>query len=79
MGRQSWWIGALIGAAHGIVLLTALAPLSLLHPRIASDHDRPRFDRAIEPLGFFGLHYGRQTPAVTILAHAIFGAALPAL
>ncbi len=83
MGRQSWWIGALMGALHGLFLLTALTHIAMVHPRIASDYDRPGSGRFIEPPGFLGLHYGRQTPVITVFAHAVFGAilglALPAL
>ncbi len=78
VGRPSWWLGAIIGVLHGAFLLAALMHAPLLHPRMASDYDRPRSDRAIEPPGFFGLHYGRQTPAIAILAHAIFGMVLGA-
>ena len=76
IGHPSWWLGALIGLLHGTFLLAALMHAPLLHPRMASDYDRPRAGRIIEAPGFFGLHYGRQTPAIAIAAHAIFGAVL---
>ena len=50
--------------------------LPLIHPRMASDYDRPRSDRAIEPPGFLGQHYGKQTPAMALVAHVIYGAVL---
>ncbi len=78
MGHQSWWLGGVIGFAHGIFLLTMLMHLPLVHPRMASAYERPRSDRVIEPPGFLGLHYGRQTPAITLLAHTVFGAILGA-
>ena len=78
MGRQSWWIGALMGAAHGIFLLSALMHTPLVHPRMASEYDWFRSDRTIEPPGFMGVHYGAGTPIMTVLAHAIFGAILGA-
>ena len=77
-GRPSWWLGAVIGTLHGTFLLAALMHAPLIHPRMASDYDRPRSGRVIEPPGFFGLHYGRRTPVIAILAHAIFGAVLGA-
>ena len=73
IGAPSWWLGAIIGALHGTFLLTALMHMPLIHPRMASDYDRPRSDRAIEPPGFLGLYYGRQTPLIALLAHILFG------
>lgn len=78
LGHQSWWLGGLVGLAHGAFLLTMLMHLPLIHPRMASEYDRPRMDRAIEPPGFLGLHYGRQTPLVALLAHGAYGALLGA-
>lgn len=77
-GRQSWWLGALMGLVHGTFLLSALMHLPNVHPRIASDYDRPHSGRTIEPPGFFGLYYGHQTPLITLFAHAVFGAVLGA-
>lgn len=78
LGYKSWWLGVLMGLIHGTFLLSALMHLPHVHPRIASDYDQPHSGRAIEPPGFFGLYYGRQTPLVTLLAHALFGAVLGA-
>ena len=78
LGRQSWWLGALFGALHGMFLLTVLMHVPYIHPRMASEYDQPRSDRALEPPGFLGLHYGRQTPAVTLLGHIVYGAVLGA-
>ena len=78
IGHPSWWLGAIIGALHGTFLLAALMHAPLLHPRMASDYDRPHAGRSIEPPGFMGLHYGRQTPIIAIVAHTIFGAVLGA-
>ena len=41
-----------------------------------SDYDHPRSDRAIEPPGFLGMHYGKQTPVIALIAHTIYGAVL---
>ncbi len=78
LGRQSWWVGAAIGALHGTFLLTALMHVPYIHPRMASEYDQPRADRALEPPGFLGLNYGRQTPLVTLLGHIVYGAVLGA-
>ncbi len=78
IGFASWWLGAAIGALHGLFLLAGLMHLPLVHPRMVSDYDRPRTDRAIEPPGFLGLYYGRQTPAIAMVAHVVYGAILGA-
>ena len=78
LGHQSWWFGSLIGLGHGTFLLAGLMHLPVIHPRMISEYDRPRTGRAVEPPGFFGLHYGRQTPLSTLLGHALYGAILGA-
>ena len=77
-GFASGGRGAAVGGAHGLFLLAGLTHLPLVHPRMASDYDRPRADRAIEPPGFLGLHYGRQTPAIALLGHVLYGTILGA-
>ena len=77
LGVAGWWRGALIGIAHGLfvlVVITALMPG--LHPRMASEQHGPAAQNALEPPGFFALHYGVQTPLTILLSHAVFGAIL---
>jgi len=77
VGRATWWMGAALGALHGLVVLIALLPLLPgLHPRMASERRGPEPTRALEPPGFLGLNYGRRTPLVTIFAHVVYGAIL---
>jgi hypothetical protein len=79
-GRATWWLGAVIGLIHGVVALAVLVPaLPAIHPRMASNRAGP--DRAVvlEPPGPLALNYGRQTMAVTIIAHVLYGALLGAL
>jgi len=79
LGRTAWWIGALIGSLHGLVLLTTLAPLMpYLHPRMATEYEGPSYRRRLQPPGFLALHYGYRTPLTTLLAHALYGAILGA-
>jgi len=79
IGRTGWWLGALLGAAHGFVLLVMLLPLlPHLHPRMASEYEGPGGRRTLQPPGFLALNYGYRTPLTTILAHAIYGAILGA-
>jgi uncharacterized membrane protein YagU involved in acid resistance len=73
----SWWFGALIGTIQGIVVVTAVLPLLPgVHPRIVSDFWGPEPTRLLEPPGFLTTNYGRATPAILIIGHAIYGAIL---
>lgn len=77
LGRAGWWLGSAFGLIHGTVLLVAVMPLLPgLHPRMASEHQGPEPTRALEPPGFMAVHYGRRTPFVTLVAHAVYGAIL---
>lgn len=76
-GRATWWLGAGIGLVHGLAVLIALMPiLPAIHPRMASESRGPEPTKALEPPGFLALHYGRQTPTITLLAHVIYGGIL---
>ena len=76
--HQSWWLGSVFGLLHGTFLLTALMHVPYIHPRMASEYDQSRSDRMLEPPGFLGLHYGRQTPTITLLGHVVYGTILGA-
>ncbi|MDX1660225.1 MAG: hypothetical protein R3326_00420 [Gemmatimonadota bacterium] len=79
MGRADWLLGSIVGLGHGLVILVAVMPmLPGLHPRMASEHQGPEPTRALEPPGFLGLHYGRRTPALSLVAHLVYGAILGA-
>lgn len=41
IGLRSWWVGALVGALHGLFLLVSLPAMAQLHPRMASEYDAP--------------------------------------
>jgi hypothetical protein len=77
LGVASWWLGMLFGAFHGLVAVTVFVPLlSGVHPRMASERGGPELDAVLEPPGHFALNYGRETPIVTLVAHAVYGALL---
>lgn len=79
LDRAGWWLGALGGVVHAVFVLLVLMPLLPgLHPRMASERQGPTPTRALQPPGFLALHYGRQTPIVTLLAHVIYGAIIGA-
>lgn len=73
MGHAEWWIGGLFGLGHGVAVLVLVFPLIAgAHPRMLSERGGPWLS-ALEPPGFLGLNYGRETPGVTVLAHVVFG------
>jgi uncharacterized membrane protein YagU involved in acid resistance len=78
-GLATWWLGAFFGAFHGLAALVVIVPLLPgVHRRMASERGGPRLDAVLEPPGLFALNYGRETPAVTLVAHIIYGAVLGA-
>jgi hypothetical protein len=73
----SWWLGALFGLFHGLVALLVMVPLLPgAHRRMASERGGPHLDAVLEPPGIFALNYGRETPLITLVAHAVYGALL---
>lgn len=79
IGHANWWVGALLGALHGLFLLTAVLPvLPHMHPRMATEYDGPSGKRRLEPPGFLGLNYGYRTPVTTLIGHVVYGAILGA-
>jgi hypothetical protein len=79
IGWTTWWLGAGVGLAHASFVLAAGMPLIPgFHPRMVSEYYGPTPNRRLQPPGFFALNYGSRTPAVTIAAHAIYGAIIGA-
>ena len=79
LGRAGWWVGGLMGLAHGFFLVAVFLPLlPFIHPRMRTDYDGPASRPQLEPPGSFGLNYGHRTPAITILAQTVFGVILGA-
>ncbi|MDP8959171.1 MAG: hypothetical protein M3N51_08245 [Actinomycetota bacterium] len=77
LGRATWWLGGLFGAFHGLAALVLIIPLIPgIHPRMSSERGGPGLDQVLEPPGLLGLNYGRETPAVALVAHVIFGVLL---
>jgi uncharacterized membrane protein YagU involved in acid resistance len=78
-GRATWWLGAIIGTVHALIVLVAVMPiLPNVHPRMASERRGPEPTRQLEPPGFLALHYGRRTPLLTLIAHIFYGAVIGA-
>jgi hypothetical protein len=79
LGRATVWLGVIGGILHAAFILLVVMPLLPgLHPRMASERQGPTPTRALQPPGFLALHYGRQTPIVTVLAHIAYGAIIGA-
>jgi hypothetical protein len=79
LGFATWWLGAAMGLVQGFVVVVAILPLLPgVHPRMVSDSRGPEPTRLLEPPGFLATNYGRLTPVVTILAHALYGLILGA-
>lgn len=77
LGQASWWLGALFGLFHGLAALTVLLRMVAgVHPRMNSDRAGPEVGAMLEPPGLLGLHYGRQTPVIALVAHVAYGMAL---
>jgi hypothetical protein len=78
-GLATWWLGALMGAAHTAFILVAVLPLLPgIHPRMASDFCGPEPTRLLEPPGFLALNYGSRTPLAVLIAHVVYGTVLGA-
>ena len=72
--RTGWWLGGVMGLVQGLFILAVVMPLiPAAHPRMVSEYVGPSPNRRRQPPGFMALHYGRRTPLVTLLAHALFG------
>ncbi len=77
LDRSGLWLGALFGAAHALVALVLFVPLMPgIHPRMASERAGPNSTAVLEPPGLLALNYGVATPAVTLVAHVVYGAVL---
>jgi hypothetical protein len=72
---SGWWLGAILGLAHGVAVTTALVNdlPPLLHPRMGSPLTGAHTTALLEAPGFLMLNYGPQTPIVNILAHIAYG------
>lgn len=77
LGRSGILLGGLFGLVHGLAVLTLIVPfLPAIHPRMASERSGPEIEAALEPPGLFALNFGASTPAVTLVAHVLFGITL---
>jgi uncharacterized membrane protein YagU involved in acid resistance len=75
VGRHDWWLGAVFGLGQGLfagtVLVNVLLPL--VHPRMGSPLSDTASIAFLESPGFMARNYGLQTPAVSLVAHVLYG------
>lgn len=78
LGRHDWWLGALFGLGHslfaGTVLINVLLPI--VHPRMGTPLSDITTVALLEPPGFMARNYGLQTPAVSLVAHVLYGTSI---
>ena len=76
LGRTGLLLGAAFGVIHGLFAMTALVNVLLpaIHPRMGSSLSSVDSAALLEAPGFLLLNYGRATPVVNLIAHAIYGA-----
>jgi hypothetical protein len=74
--ESGWLLGALFGLVHaafaGSALVNVLLPA--VHPRMGTGFTAAGSAPLLEPPGFLLRNYGRQTLAVTLIAHVAYGA-----
>jgi hypothetical protein len=73
---SGWFLGALLGIAHGLFAGTALVNvlLPVVHPLMGKPWTDARSSPLIESPGFLMLNYGAGTPVVSMIAHVLYGA-----
>ena len=75
VGRHDWWLGAAFGLGQGLfagtVLVNVLLPL--VHPRMGSTLSDATTVALLESPGFMARNYGLRTPAVSLVAHVLYG------
>lgn len=77
IGKQTWWVGAMVGAAQAtFVLLVVMTLLPEIHPRMASERYGPTAMKQLEPPGLLALNYGTKTPLSILISHVLFGTIL---
>lgn len=74
--RGGWKLGVAFGLVHavfaGTVIVNVLLPA--VHPRMGTPTSAANEAPLLEPPGFMMLNYGRSTPVVSLVAHALYGA-----
>jgi hypothetical protein len=91
--NDAWWVGALIGAAHGVLVGAVFMPMMpFMHPRMSKEvvgsgarggSETVVIDAngAVELAapGFMGSGWGGMTPAGLVMGHVVYGFVLALL
>jgi hypothetical protein len=76
VGHTGALLGAALGLAHGLLaggpLVNVLLPT--IHPRMGTPWTDAEETPLLEPPGFLLANYGRDTAAVTLALHVVYGA-----
>ena len=74
--RAGLLAGALLGLLHGLFAATTLVNvvLPLVHPRLGTGETSAPQSALLEPPGFLMRNYGARTPAISTVAHVLYGA-----
>ncbi|OMQ16649.1 hypothetical protein A7K94_0201010 [Modestobacter sp. VKM Ac-2676] len=75
---NAWWVGGLLGIAHGLIAGVAMAVLPAVHPRMHAGASTAPADVSgspveLEPPGAFAKNYGGATPPGLVMAHVVYG------
>ena len=75
LGRAGVLLGVVFGLIHGLFVLTALVNVLLpaIHPRMGNSFSSIESTPLLEAPSFMMWNYGRVTPVVNLVAHAIYG------
>jgi hypothetical protein len=76
LGQGGWVLGAGFGLIHGLFAGSALVNilLPIVHPRMGKPMSSIESTALLEPPGFMMMNYGPSTPAVSLVAHVVYGA-----
>lgn len=70
----AWWVGAIIGILHGLVVGLLMPMVPMVHPRMGDHARRGSADQVeLAPPGLFARNYGGMTPVGLVMAHMLFG------
>ncbi len=72
--ENAWWIGAIFGAVHSIVVMAMMPVMSGMHPRVEVGGETTDSGEVVLPrFGFGGSGFGAMTPVGILMGHLVFG------
>jgi len=93
LNNDDWWVGALIGAVHGVLVGAVFMPMMpSVHPRMSkelvgtgarggsqTEAVDANGDVQLAAPGLMGANWGGMTPAGLVLGHVVYGGVLALL